>query len=195
MNVWLTARGAGLSALVLLTVATSLGAVVTSHGSARTRVVLQHVHRVASSLGIGVLVVHIATVIADSYAHVGVTGAIVPFTAGYRATWVGLGTIATYLMLLAAVLGFTRGRLATSPRAVSLWRKLHALGYAGWAIAMVHGFASGTDSAVTWVRLLYVACAVAVATSVVARLTGRRSPRSIPARSHAVPRILEGAAR
>jgi len=170
MTVWLTARGAGLSALILLTISTALGALVSQRGPAARRYVVQYVHRVCAGLGLGVLVLHIGTVLADSYANVGVSGALVPFTAGYRATAVALGTIAAYLFVGVAVLGLARGRMAGSVRATKAWRGLHALAYAGWAAALVHGFAAGTDSAVGWVRAIYVTCIAGVIGALAVRL-------------------------
>lgn len=187
-TVWLTARGAGLAALVLLTASTSIGALVSGSGRAATRVIVQYVHRVTAALGLGVLFVHIATVIADSYAHTGVSGALVPFTAGYRATWVGLGTIAAYAFVLVAALGFARGRMAASALGAAMWRGVHVVGYLGWALAMVHGFASGTDTAIPWVRWLYLLSGAAVAGSVAARLTGAVRPDLVRHPSVAVPR-------
>jgi sulfoxide reductase heme-binding subunit YedZ len=171
MSVWLTARGAGLSALILLTISTALGALVSVRGRAAGRYVGQYVHRVCAGLGLGVLGLHVATILADSYAHVGVSGALVPFTSGYRATAVGLGTIAAYLFVAVAVLGMARGRLAASAAGARSWRAVHSLAYAGWAVAVVHGFTAGTDSGVGWVRALYLACIAAVAGALVARLT------------------------
>src|SRR6202012_2144991 len=107
------------------------------------RVIVQYLHRVTATLGIGLLALHIGTILADSYAHVGVTGAIVPFTSSYRATWVGLGTLAAYCLVLVSALGFARGRLAGSARATAVWRGLHCAAYGGWALAVVHGFTSG----------------------------------------------------
>jgi sulfoxide reductase heme-binding subunit YedZ len=167
----MTARGAGLAALVLLTVSTTLGALGTRRGNPAHRVVLQYVHRTAGSLGIGVLLVHILTILADSYANVGVTGAIIPFTAGYRATWVGLGTITMYLLVLVAGLGFARGRMAASPTGARIWRSTHLLAYLAWVTAIVHGYTAGTDSSVPWVIALYVICVGAVAGAVGLRLT------------------------
>jgi len=171
MNVWLTARGAGLSALILLTVSTALGALVSLRGPAARRYVAQYVHRVCAGLGLGVLVLHVGTIIADSYAHVGVSGALVPFTAGFRPTAVALGTIAAYLFVAVAVLGLARGRMANSVRATRAWRGLHSLAYVGWAAAIVHGFTAGTDSGIGWVRAIYVACVAAVIGALAARLT------------------------
>jgi sulfoxide reductase heme-binding subunit YedZ len=171
MSVWLTARGAGLSALILLTVSTALGALVSQHGRAARRYVVQYVHRVCAGLGLGVLALHIGTVLADSYANVGVSGALVPFTAGYRTTAVALGTIAAYLFVGVAVLGLARGRMAASARATKAWRGIHSLAYAGWAAALVHGFAAGTDSAVGWVRAIYLVCLASVIGALAVRLS------------------------
>ncbi|MDT4903973.1 MAG: methionine sulfoxide reductase heme-binding subunit [Pseudonocardiales bacterium] len=170
MNVWFTARGAGLSALVLLTISTGLGALVSRHGRASTRYVIQYVHRAAAGLGLAVLALHVGTILADSYAKVGWRGALIPFTAGYRPTWVALGSLAAYTFVGVAVLGLARGRMAGSPLGARVWRSLHGLAYVGWASAMLHGFNSGTDRSVGWVRLLYLACLVAVLSSVVVRV-------------------------
>ncbi len=183
MTLWYTARGAGLAALVLLTVSTSLGAMVSSGGrsssrQANRRYVVQYLHRVSAGLGLLVLGVHVGTILADSYSGVGWRGAIVPFTSGYRPGWVALGTIAVYLFLTAALLGLARGRMAASPRGARIWRALHCLAYVGWFSAMWHGFFSGTDSQVGWVRLLYLGCLVAVVATAAARLATVRFGRT-----------------
>jgi sulfoxide reductase heme-binding subunit YedZ len=172
MTVWLTTRAAGVAALLLLTAATSLGAATSTVGRPpASRFVLQYVHRVLAALGLAALVLHVLTVIADSYAGVGVSGALVPFTSGYRATAVALGTIATYLMCVVAALGFARGRMASSPRAARIWRGVHASAYAGWAVALLHGFLAGTDSSLPWIRLLYLACLAVVPAALAVRLS------------------------
>jgi sulfoxide reductase heme-binding subunit YedZ len=141
--------------------------------------VTQYVHRVLAVAGIGVLALHVGTILADAYAHVGVTGAVVPFTSGYRATWVGLGTLAGYLLLLTAATGLARGRLATSARAVRSWRVVHGLGYAAWALALYHGYRSGTDSSTGWVRWTYVACTGAGFGALAWRLAVQAQPRPL----------------
>ena len=93
-------------------------------------------------------------------------------------------------MVLAAATGFLRGRLTTSARAVAIWRYLHGAAYGGWALAMLHGLRTGTDSGVGWVRWLYVGCLGVVAAALVARTVvvspvGRRN----------APRLGAGVAR
>lgn len=195
MIVWYTARAAGLSALILLTVATALGAVVSARRpTARrlaTRTVLQYVHRAAAGAGLAVLVLHVVTILADSYAHVGVTGAIVPFTASYRATAVGLGTLGGYLLIAAAVVGMLRTRFAASPRGVRTWRRLHSAGYAAWALAVVHGLTAGTDAGTLPVRLLLLGCVLAVGGALVYRLTADRRVDLLRPRAGSTPPVPE----
>lgn len=176
MTVWYVARGAGLAALLLLTISTCIGALMTGRGRPATRVVVQNLHRVTASLGLGALVIHVGSILADSYAHVGLTGALLPFTAHFRPTWVGLGTLAVYTFVFVAALGFARGRFAGSPRGARVWRWLHGLAYLGWGLAMAHGFRSGTDTTVGWVRWLYVACGVGVFASLAVRVALERGP-------------------
>ena len=164
MTIWYVARGAGLAALVLLTAATCLGIVLAKRGStlrSDTKVVAQYVHRFVATLGLAVLGLHVTAILADSFAHVSPSGAAVPFTAGYRTFWVGLGSIATYAVLLTAMTGFLRRRFAASPHAAAWWRALHGTAYAGWALAMLHGLRAGSDTGLPWVRWIYLGCAAA----------------------------------
>lgn len=194
MTVWYTARGAGLAALILLTAATSLGTLMSARipASPSARVVMQYVHRAVATTALGVLGLHLAMILADSFAHVSLSGALVPFTAGFRAFWVGLGTLASYSFVAVAASGFLRRRMANSPRAATLWRAIHVSSYAGWALAMLHGLRSGTDSSASWVRWLYALCAITVAAAVAARVISGSQPRAVatsrPARTLAVTR-------
>jgi hypothetical protein len=213
MSLWFTARGAGLSALILLSTATCIGALMSRPGHAGRRYVVQYLHRAAAGLGLGVLVLHVTTILLDTYANVGITGAIVPFTAGYRPTWVGLGSLAFYTFVGVALLGMARGRMAATERGARVWRRLHGLSYLGWGLAMLHGFTSGTDSSVGWVRLIYIVCGAAVLVSIgcriaaiprgtqrahVDRFSGRPAPVTVSGVLPTVPtatRITEGASR
>lgn len=184
LTVWYIARGAGLSALVLLTLSTSLGALVSRHGPSGPnrnpgrRYLVQYLHRAFAGLGLAALMLHIGAILADSYAKVGWLGALLPFTSRYRATAVALGTLAAYTFVGVGVLGLARGRIATSPRGARVWRGLHGLAYVGWGLAMLHGFTAGTDSSVGWAQHLYQLCLIAVLGSVATRLLQHRPGRA-----------------
>ena len=171
MMLWYTARGAGLAALVALSAATALGALVSmpSPHPAR-RIVVQYAHRAAAVLGLALLAVHITAILADGKAHVGILGALIPFQSSYRPGSVAFGSVAAYVFLAVSALGLGRGRLARSPQAIRVWRGLHALAYLGWAAAIIHGFRSGTDVGEGWVDALFLVCLVGVLAAITARL-------------------------
>jgi predicted ferric reductase len=174
MTLWYTARGAGLAALIVLTLSTSLGALASVKArSAGTRVVAQYTHRTVAGLGVGLIVIHVGTILADPKAGVGAYAAFVPFASAYRPNSVALGSIAAYTMLLVAALGLARGRLAASARGTRVWRYVHTLAYGAWGLAMLHGLNAGTDAGLPWVRTLWVLCLLAVLGSVGVRLGGQ----------------------
>jgi len=174
MTLWYTARGAGLAALIVLTLSTSLGALTSIKvRSAATRVVTQYTHRTAAALGLGLIVVHVTTIVADAKAGVGAYGAFVPFASAYRPNAVALGSIAAYVFILVGALGFARGRLANSARGAAAWRYVHTLAYGAWGLAMLHGLNAGSDADLPWVRTIWVLCLLTVLGSVTVRLGGQ----------------------
>ncbi len=194
MTVWYIARGAGLAALLLLSSSTAIGALMSARGpsarSAANRVVVSYLHRVTASLGLGSLLLHLSSILIDRYAHVGWQASIVAFTSSYRTTWVGFGTLAIYTFVLVAALGFARGRMAGSAAGAKVWRWVHSLAYVGWAMAMLHGLNSGTDTSLGWVRLLYIACGAGVIAAVSIRLSRFGRPAApLPTLARAAPPI------
>lgn len=183
MLLWYTARGAGLAAMVLLTVATAGGALQSSRRlDPARRVVLQYVHRAAAVAGLVVVVLHVTTVLLDRYSGVGPVGALVPGWSGYRGWQVALGTVALYGFVAVSALGAARRSMARSGRGSRTWRGLHVSSYAFWAVAVLHGFATGTDMTRAWAVGLTVACIAAVVGAVGFRLAEPRAPH-VPVRT------------
>lgn len=169
MTLWLLARATGFVALVAFTLSIVLGASSSDPKKSRPdgraldrRLLVQFAHRSAGVIGLAMLIGHAVLIVLDSYVSVSVTGALAPFTAGYRGLAVGLGTLAGYLFVLAALTGALRGRLASSPIAARGWRTIHGLAYIGFVLALGHGLFSGTDTGSRWTTILYTSCAAAV---------------------------------
>lgn len=170
MTLWMLARAAGLVALVAASVSVSLGALGSTQPTRRPddvdrRILRQMAHRSAGVVTLAMLTLHVVLLVTDSYVNLAVPGVLVPFTAGYRAVALGLGTLSAYGLLLLALSGATRGRLATSVRAVRAWRLVHGSAYVVWILAMAHGVLAGTDTRSWWTWPLYGGCALAVATA------------------------------
>ena len=156
---WYLSRGTGLTSLVLLTLVLLLG-VLTRNARplpGLPRFVTAGLHRNVSLLAVAFLAVHIGTAVADPYAMTGLVDVVVPFHAGYRPLWVGLGTLALDLLLALVATSLLRHRLPTR-----LWRTVHWAAYACWPLALLHGIRSGTDSGTGWDLALVTACAAAV---------------------------------
>ncbi len=157
----------GVFALIALTAAVAAGLVATDNivMAPAGRVVSQAVHRALSLAAVGFLATH---VLLEILAHRSrVLDAVVPFLASGRTLYVGLGTLASDLVLLILVTGVARRRFAAHWPAT--WRAIHAGAYLGWPLAIVHGLQGGRP-AQPYVDWSYGACLAAVALALVIRL-------------------------
>lgn len=156
---WYLTRATGIVTLVLLTASVVLGiaTAVRWRTSRWPQFAVTGLHRNLSLLVLALLGVHVATTVVDGFAPIGWRDAVVPFTAGYRPVWVGLGALAVDLLVALLATSVLRRRIG--PR---LWRAVHWLAYAAWPVAVVHGLGTGTDVRVPWVLGLTGGCVAAV---------------------------------
>jgi sulfoxide reductase heme-binding subunit YedZ len=162
------ARGAGLLSLVLLTAVVALG-IATKSGRplpGLPRFAIVTVHRNASLVALGLVAIHVATLLLDPYAQLKLLDAVLPFTAAYRPLWTGLGTVALDLLLAIALASLLRNRIGARP-----WRAIHWLAYAAWPVAVLHGVKAGTDAGQNWFLAVTLGCIAAVAGAVGWRLS------------------------
>ena len=96
-----------------------------------------------------------------------VIDAFVPFLARGRTFYIGLGTIASDLVVLLIVTGIARGRFAA--RWPWTWRAIHATAYLCWPLSIVHGLLAGR-TAKPYVDWSYGACLAAVGLALIIRL-------------------------
>lgn len=164
--------GTGVLALVSLTGTVLWGLAATDRLLLHSghRLIAQAVHRGTGVAGLGFLALHIGVKIARG--RTSGTAAAVPFADDGRPLLIGLGTLAGYLFLAAAVTGAVRGAF-TSRRGSRWWRVLHMGAYVAWCAALVHGLKSGR-AAGGWVTTGYMLCVAGVAVVLVLRL---REPR------------------
>ncbi|WP_238782698.1 hypothetical protein [Streptomyces monomycini] len=189
--------GAGVLALVSLTGTVLWGLAATDRLLLHSghRLIAQAVHRGTGVAGLGFLALHIGVKIARD--RTSGTAAVVPFTDDSHPLLIGLGTLAGYLYLAAAVTGAVRGAF-TSRRGSRWWRVLHMGAYVAWCAALVHGLKSGRAAA-GWVTTGYMLCVAGVAVVLVLRIRAPRRnqvPYSPPPDAHSGrPRGPDRAAR
>jgi DMSO/TMAO reductase YedYZ heme-binding membrane subunit len=159
----------GVFALVALTAAVAAGLAATDRlvMSPAGRVTFQAVHRALSLAAVGFLGSHVLLEILAHRSHL--VDAVVPFLAGGRTLYLGLGTLASDLVLLIALTGVARRKFAA--RWTATWRVVHVTAYVAWPMAILHGLLGGR-TARPYVDWSYGACVAAVAIALVVRLVG-----------------------
>ena len=173
---WWIDRSSGLVSLVLLTLVLLLGIAATGRSGPGWRAVVQGLHRELPLVATVLLGVHIGTAVVDSYVRLSPRDVVVPFVAGYRPLWIGLGTLAIDLLVVLVVTSLLRTRLGHRS-----WRAVHWTAYALWPIAVAHAVGSGTDVHGQTVRHIGLSALGLVGCAVAWRVLSRRSARPAPA--------------
>ena len=159
----------GVLTLVSLSITVMLGLVATDRLvlSIRQRVLLQSAHRTTGVIAVAALAVHIATKL--SIQHITVLDVFVPFVANFNTAYVGMGTLAAWMIFSVLWTGLARAKFAGRGKPW-MWRSLHSMAYLAWPIALVHGLSAGRAAA-TWVTVSYVICVLAVLVGLAVRLS------------------------
>ncbi|HTW11816.1 MAG TPA: ferric reductase-like transmembrane domain-containing protein [Solirubrobacteraceae bacterium] len=166
---WYATRATGVVALVLLTLATSLGLLNRSgvHSERWPRFLIHAVHRRAALLSVVFLGLHIVTTVLDGYEPISWLDSVIPFLSPYRTFWLGLGTVACDLLLAVWITSLLRARLG-----YRAWRAVHWLAYGCWPVALIHGIGIGTDAGQSWMLALDVVCVASVLVAASVRYSG-----------------------
>jgi predicted ferric reductase len=181
---WYLGRGTGIVALVVFTITVVLGITTRSGRSALGvgRFGVAELHKTASLTGVGLVLVHVGTLLFDPWAQLRLVDTVLPFMAGFRPLWQGLGTLAVDLLGILTVSSLLRHRIG--PR---LFRALHWTAYAMWPLAMLHALGTGTDASTPWFRGIALASAVAVLAALAWRTSTRFAERGMRRRPRVVP--------
>lgn len=165
---WDLGRGAGVAALVAFTISLVLGIVTRSGRDALGlgRFGLNELHRTAALTGVGLVAVHLGTLLFDPYAQLRVVDLVFPFLGSYRPLWLGLGTLAVDLLGVITVVSLLRDKVG--PR---VFKAVHWATYALWPVALTHAIGTGTDAATLWLDGVALGCIAAVAAAVTWRLS------------------------
>lgn len=175
---WFLSRGSGVVLLVLMTLAVVLG-MLTRAGRplpGLPRFAVAGLHRNVALLSVAFLVVHVATAVIDPYVSLHWVDTLVPFAAGYHPLAVGLGALASDLVLAMVLTSLLRRFIGRR-----LWRGVHWSAYAAWPVAVAHSLALGPDIGHGPLLWLPVACIGAAAAALGWRAWSPSVPRPLPA--------------
>lgn len=152
LDPWYLTRASGLVAYVLLWAAISLGlaqsgGLMKGLGSAAANLDL---HDYLSVLSIYATAFHLIILLWDRYVGFRLSELLIPFASHYQRTLLGLGGLAFYVGLLAAVTTYYRARLGNRA-----WRLIHRASAVAFILAWFHGVGAGTDFRLSAVSLMY----------------------------------------
>ena len=136
---------AGVLALVGLTGSVLLGLVATDRivMTPGHRVMAQAVHRAFAFGTLAFLIIHITTEVLAQRSHA--IDAVIPFLSPYRTFYIGLGTIASDLIVLLVVTSILRKRFTGHGRAWQ-WRAIHYSSYVAFVFGVLHGLLGGREA-------------------------------------------------
>jgi hypothetical protein len=176
---------AGVLALIAMTTAVGIGLVATDRiimGPGQ-RVIAQAVHRAVALSALVFLIIHIVLEILA--ARSSVADSVIPFLSQFRTFYIGVGTIASDLIILLVVTGFMRPRFSAFQRTWA-WRAIHVSAYVSWIFSIIHGLLGGR-AAKPYVDWSYGGCVAAVALALAIRFVATTRSREEVALSAMAP--------
>lgn len=170
--VWITARSAGIAALLTASAASSLGLVSAMHPRTLRgrRIELHAAHEALALVTMALIVVHGLALAADPVIRPGLAGVLVPFAEPYRPVASAFGQVAGYGMVAFGLTYYARRRIGARR-----WRAAHRAVAAFWLMAVVHALLTGSDAGRPW---FVVGVGLPVVTAA-ALLCGRYAERAV----------------
>jgi sulfoxide reductase heme-binding subunit YedZ len=178
---WITSRAAGVVALVLASLAVSLGLLMSTKLLRRRRTDLIVLHETLALSTIVAIAVHGLALLGDQYLHPSFADISIPFVSGYKTAWTSLGIFAGWSLALLGLSYYARRRIGAAR-----WRMLHRFTALAWLAGLVHSLGEGTDAGQIWFLALIAIVAIpAIGLLLVRHLrSSGRAPASTKATTH-----------
>ncbi len=157
MITWNILRAAGIGAYVMLWASVAWGLISTTavFGRKISKATTVALHQAFSTSGLLLLATHLFFLLKDQFMPFTPLDFLIPMRATYRPVGVALGIGAMFVMLL-GVLSTSWGRKLIGTK---WWRRTHSLSVPAFALALVHGLMTGTDTQRPALYWMYVATA------------------------------------
>ncbi len=157
MITWNVLRAAGIGAYLMLWASVAWGLISTTSvfGKKISKSTTVALHQAFSTSGLLLLATHLIFLLKDQFMPFTFLDFLIPMRATYRPIGVALGIGSMFVMLL-GVLSTSWGRKLIGTK---WWRRTHSLSVPAFAMALVHGLMTGTDTARPTLFWMYVATA------------------------------------
>jgi sulfoxide reductase heme-binding subunit YedZ len=178
---WITSRAAGVVALVLASLAVSVGLLMSTKLLRKRRPDVLALHEILSLSTIVAVVVHGVTLLGDQYLRPTVADIAIPFVSSYKTGWTTLGIMAGWGLAALGLSYYARRRIGGGR-----WRTVHRFTAVAWLAGIAHSLGEGTDAGQTWFLVMVAIVVVPALILLAVRLAGgggQPQPRARPADS------------
>jgi sulfoxide reductase heme-binding subunit YedZ len=180
---WITSRAAGFAALILASLAVSLGLLMSTKLLKGRTTDLRAAHDTLALATIVAIVLHGVSLLGDKYLHPSVADIAIPFVSSYKQLWTSLGIVGGWGLIVLGLSYYAR-RWVGAVR----WRKLHRFTALAWLAGLVHALGEGTDAGQLWFLAMVALVAIPALALLATRLaqSGTAGARKPGARQPAV---------
>jgi hypothetical protein len=184
MVTWDVARAGGFTAFGLLTLSVALGLALTLHIQSLRwpRIINSELHNFITILALTFTGIHILAVWIDPFTNFGWNEVFIPFASHYRPLWMALGIVAFYIGIAIGISTWLRPHIG-----YKLWRRLHVLTLLLYALVVVHGIATGSDTRTIWGDAIYAGGVLLIGTLLLIRLM---KPMTTKGRTHPILAVV-----
>lgn len=150
---WYISRAAALVGFLLFYISIFLGAASVFPLLKKKFLILGSLkaHCWISAQAILFALIHGLALLFDKFFNFSIKGIFIPFAASYSPLFMGLGTIAFYLMIILVSSSYLRGHIS-----YGLWRALHFSNIFLYAAGLIHAFFLGTDLRAGALRSVFI---------------------------------------
>jgi methionine sulfoxide reductase heme-binding subunit len=175
---WITSRAAGFAALVLASLAVSLGLLMSIKLLKGRTTDLRAAHDTLALATIVALAVHGLSLLGDAYFHPSILDISIPFVSSYKTIWTSLGIVSGWSLIVLGLSYYARRWLGAVR-----WRKLHRFTALAWLAGLAHALGEGTDAGQLWFLAMVALVAVPALILLITRLarSGGAAPAGPPA--------------
>jgi len=140
---------------------------------------LRDIHTWMGGLALIFTIIHMLTLIADSYVTFTFVSVLVPFVSEWKPLPVSLGILGFYILAAVQITSLMMRKMSGKT-----WRRIHLLSYAQFVLVMAHTLTAGSDVGKAWYSGITVAIAMLGAAIYGIRLIfGKFSPAAARAKA------------
>ena len=179
---WLISRAAGFSALILASLAVSLGLLMSTKLLKRKGPDLRVTHEILSLSTMVAIVVHAVALLGDGFLHPSIADIAIPFVSSYKSVWTTVGIVSGWSLILLGLSYYARRRIG-----VARWRRLHRFTALAWLLGLGHALGEGTDAGQVWFLAMIAIVAIPALGLLATRMLGSSSGTPAPPAPPAPP--------